>query len=106
MEGLNGDPSVLTKRLARCFGLVNSRLTAVFGTVLPSGVIAMMTINAVRYKTGETCVITGHYLFDKYVDGTTTPVPTVDERRIPLSRNETFPPIRSANKACFWKREQ
>ncbi|MEO1619178.1 MAG: YjzC family protein [Planctomycetota bacterium] len=66
----------------------------------------MTTINAVRYKTGETCVITGHYLFDKYVDGSTTPSPTAEEKRIPLSRNETFPPIRSTEKACFWKREQ
>jgi hypothetical protein len=55
-----------------------------------------------RYKTGEKCPKTGTYAFDGYTDGTWTPSPTADERRIPLSTDETFPPIKSANKACWW----
>lgn len=74
---------------------------AVIGAVLPKGTTKMATINAIRYKTGETCVVTGQYLFDRYVDGTFTPSPTTEERRIPLSTSETFPPIRSSNKACY-----
>lgn len=56
-----------------------------------------------RSKTGEKCTTTGSYVFDGYVDGTTTPAPTSNERVIPLRSGETFPPVRSANKAAFWK---
>lgn len=55
------------------------------------------------YKTGEEAPHTGRYEFVRYVDGTTTPSPTRDERIIPLERGEVFPPIRSANKACYWQ---
>lgn len=61
-----------------------------------------MAMQKSRFKTGETCQTTGHYQFDGYTDGTTTPSPTAEERIIPLSRGETFPPIRSCNKACWW----
>jgi hypothetical protein len=56
-----------------------------------------------RFKTGETCQTTGRYQFDGYVDGSTFPPPTAEERVIPLTRGETFPPIRSSGKACWWK---
>ncbi|MCK4624771.1 MAG: YjzC family protein [Phycisphaerae bacterium] len=59
-----------------------------------------------RFKTGETCVISGRYRFDGYVDGTATPRPTHEEMGIPLTRGETFPPIRSSGKACWWKLAQ
>lgn len=65
----------------------------------------MSTSTKTRYKTGQTCPSTNCYLFDGYVDGTTTPAPTAEERRIPLEHGETFPPIRSCEKACFWIRE-
>ena len=58
-----------------------------------------------RYKTGEKCPAKGNYKFDGYVDGTRTPSPTAEERRIPLETGETFPPIRSCEKACFWVRD-
>ncbi len=45
----------------------------------------------------------GPYVFDGYTDGTTTPAPTAEERVIPLSSGETFPPIKSAKKAAWWK---
>lgn len=56
-----------------------------------------------RFKTGQICETTGSYVFDGYVDGTFTPAPNAEERVIPLSKGETFPPIRSAKKACWWK---
>jgi hypothetical protein len=56
-----------------------------------------------RFKTGQTCDTSGSYAFDGYVDGTSQPAPTSNERVIPLQKNETFPPIRSASKACWWK---
>jgi hypothetical protein len=51
-----------------------------------------------RFKTGETCSESGVYIFDGYTDGTSFPQPTQEERVIPLSKNETFLPIRSSNK--------
>ena len=56
-----------------------------------------------RFKTGETCTVSGRYRFDGYTDGTSSPPPKPEEKEIPLSRGETFPPIRSAGKACWWK---
>ncbi|PRQ09498.1 YjzC family protein [Enhygromyxa salina] len=56
-----------------------------------------------RFKTGASCTTSGSYVFDTYVDGTTTPQPTTEERVILLTRNETFPPIKSAEKSAWWK---
>lgn len=55
------------------------------------------------YKTGDTASYTGRYQFVRYTDGTDKPAPTTDERVIPLSRGETFPPIRSCNKGAYWQ---
>lgn len=60
-----------------------------------------MAVTKTRYKTGEKCLIKGNYDWDGYEDGTRTPSPTVDERCIPLEVGETFPPIRSCDKACY-----
>lgn len=56
-----------------------------------------------RYKTGDKCPRTGKYTFDGYVDGTSSPAPTAEERVIPLDAGETFPPVRSVNKAAYWR---
>lgn len=56
-----------------------------------------------RFHTGQKCETTGSYVFDGYMDGTKTPSPTNEERVIRLSAGETFPPIRSAQKAAYWK---
>lgn len=55
-----------------------------------------------RYRTGETCPRSAVYRFDGYTDGSATPAPSPEEREIPLSSGETFPPIRSSGKACYW----
>ena len=62
-----------------------------------------MTAVGTTYRTGQKCEVSGRYRFDGYTDGTSTPTPTAEEREIPLSRGETFPPIRSSSKACYWK---
>ncbi|AKQ63678.1 hypothetical protein A176_000590 [Myxococcus hansupus] len=58
---------------------------------------------AKRYKTGDICESTGRYTFDGYTDGTTSPPVTAEERIIPLSKGETFPPIKSSKKGAYWK---
>lgn len=56
-----------------------------------------------RFKTGERSPEKTAFIFDGYLDGTSTPSPTAEEKVISLDKGETFPPIRSANKACWWK---
>jgi hypothetical protein len=63
----------------------------------------MATQTATRYRTGERCVISGVYEFDGYLDGTSFPAPTAQERREPIAQHNVFPPIRSAGKACYWR---
>lgn len=55
------------------------------------------------YKTGEQAPQTSNYQFVSYTDGSITPSPTAEERIIYLTRGETFPPIRSCNKAAYWQ---
>lgn len=63
----------------------------------------MSTAMAARKKTGERCSESGVYRFDGYTDGTEVPTPRPEEREIPLSMGETFPPIRSSQKSCWWR---
>ena len=56
-----------------------------------------------KFKTGEKCTTSGSYVFDGYTPGPSSPEPTQEERVILLSRGETFPPIRSANRGAWWK---
>jgi hypothetical protein len=56
-----------------------------------------------RFKTGEKNLVRGDFIFDGYLDGSFTPSPTSEEMVIPLEFLETFPPIRSAQKACYWR---
>ena len=58
------------------------------------------------YKTGEKAPVTGQYEFVRYVDGTVTPAPTSNERIIPLSQGETFPPIKTSGKSAYWQLSQ
>lgn len=56
-----------------------------------------------RFETGTKCTTSGSYVFDGYTDGTNSPSPTQEERVISLKNGETFPPIKSQNKAAWWK---
>lgn len=62
-----------------------------------------VTSTKTRFKTGEKSPRRGRFQFDGYLDGTSYPPPTQEERIIELEADETFPPIRSAKKACWWK---
>jgi len=53
-------------------------------------------------KTGEVCQRSGIYRFSGHTDGSIGCHPTYEEGEIPLSRGETFPPIRSCKKGAFW----
>lgn len=55
------------------------------------------------YKTGQVCTLSGIYGFVRYTDGSTWPPPTPQEREIPLSAGEVFPPIRSTGKGAIWQ---
>jgi hypothetical protein len=57
---------------------------------------------AIRQKTGDICTTKGQYGFDGYTDGTSYPSPTPEERTIPMDKSDTFPPVRSCNKAAWW----
>lgn len=63
----------------------------------------MSTGTKTRFKTGEESPWHARYQFDGYVDGTNYPSPTAEEKEIDLEKDENFPPIRSAKKACGWK---
>jgi hypothetical protein len=60
------------------------------------------TSTTTRFKTGEICTISGGYQFDGYTDGSGYPPPKQAEQKIPVSKGERFPPIRSTGKACWW----
>lgn len=55
------------------------------------------------YKTGQEAPRTQTYTWVKYTDGTTIPSPTSEERKIPLSKWEIFPPINSCDKGAWWQ---
>lgn len=56
-----------------------------------------------QVKTGDTVPETGTYEWQRYTDGTYSPSPTADEKREPMIRGNTVPPIRSCNKGAIWK---
>lgn len=56
-----------------------------------------------RFKTSDRCISSGSYVFDGYTDAAPAPPPTAEERVIPLSRGEIFPPIRSTNRGAYWR---
>jgi hypothetical protein len=63
----------------------------------------MSVQTAIRKRTGERCEISGVYSFDGYLDGTSYPAPSAQERREPIAQHNIFPPIRSTGKGCWWK---
>jgi hypothetical protein len=53
--------------------------------------------------TGQQCQVSGVYRFAGYLDGTQLPTPKPDEHEIPLAAPNVAPPIKSANKGCYWR---
>jgi len=56
-----------------------------------------------RYKTGQRSPANAYYEWDGYTDGTFSPSPTAEERKIKLENGEVFPPINSCDKGAYWK---
>ena len=52
--------------------------------------------------TGQTCQTSGVYRFVRHMSSCRC-TPTAEEREIPLSRGETFPPCRSTSTGVVWK---
>jgi YjzC-like protein len=55
-----------------------------------------------EYRTGEKAPDSGRYDFVRHTT-TNSCSPTPAERRIPLSKGETFPPCRSCRTGAVWR---
>ncbi|MBI3468893.1 MAG: YjzC family protein [Planctomycetes bacterium] len=56
-----------------------------------------------EYRTGEKAPVSGRYDFVRHISSATSCRPTPAERRIPLSKDETFPPCRSCKAGAVWR---
>ncbi len=54
------------------------------------------------FRTGKRAPVSGVYEFERCIDSTPHN-PTAEERQIPLSKGEVFPPLKSVNKGVIWK---
>ena len=59
------------------------------------------------YKTGQKAPHTDIYEYVKSVDNKVSCEPTNEEKIIPLSKDETFPPVKSCGKdgGAYWKQK-
>lgn len=57
------------------------------------------------FVTGEKAPVSGVYDFVRHIDNSWCQA-TQEERRIPLSAGETFPPHRSCRKGVVWRLSQ
>ncbi len=55
-----------------------------------------------RYRTGEICSKSGRYTYAGYLDGSSRPEPARVETIVALREGESFPPVRSYGKPCWW----
>lgn len=53
------------------------------------------------FTTGQRAPVSGRYDYVRHINGTFCN-PSPAERRIPLSKGETFPPHRSCNSGVVW----
>lgn len=58
------------------------------------------------FKTGEKVPTSGIYSYQGPVEGQTSCIPTREEREIPLSQGETFPPVKSCRTGAKWRLER
>ncbi len=58
------------------------------------------------FKTGEKVSVSGIYSYKGPTDKKTSCAPTQEEQRIPLSKGETFPPIKSCKRGAKWELEE
>jgi len=60
-----------------------------------------------KYKTGDTAPETGKYRYAGPASDGVSCSPTPEEMMIPLSRGETFPPVKSCGSrgGAYWQKE-
>ena len=63
----------------------------------------MLTTIGSEFRTGEKAPVSGRYDFVRHASPATACHPTPAERRIPLSKGETFPPCRSCKTGAVWR---
>jgi hypothetical protein len=63
---------------------------------------AQLATQILRARGGE-FIVAARVIEREVLDDPRDRARPAEERVIPLSRRETFPPIRSASKACWWK---
>jgi len=57
-----------------------------------------------RFRSGDRCPITGLYTFDGYVnESTTSPLPSLDQRRIWLGAGERLPSFALWAEEAWWR---
>ena len=54
------------------------------------------------FHTGQTAPATGTYRFVSHMENSTCQ-PTAEERNIPLTAGETFPPCRHCETGAYWE---
>ena len=55
------------------------------------------------FQSGDMCLQSGWYEFDRYVDGSSEPPPSLDEWEIPLRAGQVFPLTHHPKRACYWR---
>ncbi|MDF3068480.1 MAG: hypothetical protein K0R38_4081 [Polyangiaceae bacterium] len=56
-----------------------------------------------RFMTGQICGTTGDYEFDGYVDMSSTPLLTEEQRRLTFQAGSPFPTASDLNKRAYFK---
>jgi len=64
-------------------------------------VIASKILLGATFTTGQKCQESGVYIFVRHMDNSICQG-SPGEKRIPLSKGETFPPHRSCSKGVIW----
>lgn len=68
-------------------------------------ILGGFSLDMARYKTGEEAPQSGTYEYDGPINNRVSCEPTQEEKVIPLSKGEKFPPVKSCDKrgGAFWK---
>ena len=63
----------------------------------------MRASTVAKCRTGDRCSTAGRYEFDGYLDASGGPRPAGGEMEIAMAVGDSFPPIASAAKPCYWR---
>lgn len=56
-----------------------------------------------RFRSGDTCVESGLYEFDGYIEPEIRPAPNPEQTIVPLGIGDVFPEIEDPSAACYWR---